>query len=174
MALRAVSPRAPAAFCRDIAAPAARICYEELQVVAAELPENQSCVALPGLCRPTHYTGQSAQDWETGLLFQPAPTPSGPEESRGNLSYFILPHAFAASPSPYGTPSGHLPRTLRGQFGKQPYREHRALRPGGRGIARARRYLEALPLGSALHKLLEEYAPPAPGRGEHYQRALAY
>ena len=29
-----------AALCRDIATPAARICYEELQVVAAELPEN--------------------------------------------------------------------------------------------------------------------------------------
>src|SRR5215212_2229106 len=42
---------------------------------------------MQGLCRPTHYTGQSAQAWETGLLFQPAPTPSGPEESRGNLSY---------------------------------------------------------------------------------------
>jgi len=32
--------RDPAAFCRDIATPAARICYEEVQVVAAELPEN--------------------------------------------------------------------------------------------------------------------------------------
>jgi hypothetical protein len=40
MALRAVSPRDPAALCRDIAIPAARICYEELQVVAAQLPEN--------------------------------------------------------------------------------------------------------------------------------------
>ena len=30
--------RDPAAFWRDIAAPAARICYEELQVVAAALP----------------------------------------------------------------------------------------------------------------------------------------
>jgi hypothetical protein len=32
--------RDPAPFWRDIATPAARICYEELQVVAAELPEN--------------------------------------------------------------------------------------------------------------------------------------
>jgi hypothetical protein len=40
MALREVSPYDPAAFCRDIATPAARICYEELQVVAAQLPEN--------------------------------------------------------------------------------------------------------------------------------------
>src|SRR5919107_2785007 len=46
MALRAASPRAPAAFFRDIATPDARICYEELQVVVAELPENYSCVAL--------------------------------------------------------------------------------------------------------------------------------
>src|SRR5215216_5359425 len=38
-----------------------RICYEELQVVAAQLPENLSCVALLGLCRPTHYTGLSSQ-----------------------------------------------------------------------------------------------------------------
>src|SRR5215203_697963 len=44
IALRALSPRDPAAFCRDIVTPAARICYEELQVVAAELPENYSCV----------------------------------------------------------------------------------------------------------------------------------
>ena len=34
MALRAVLPRDRAAFCRDIATPAARIRYEELQVVA--------------------------------------------------------------------------------------------------------------------------------------------
>jgi hypothetical protein len=40
MALRVVLPTDPAAFCQDIATPAARICYEELQVVAAELPEN--------------------------------------------------------------------------------------------------------------------------------------
>jgi len=40
MALRAASPADPAPFCQDIATPAARICYEELQVVAAELPEN--------------------------------------------------------------------------------------------------------------------------------------
>src|SRR5215208_7955913 len=52
--------RAPAAFWRDIAAPAARICYEELQVVAAELPENESYVSQQGLCRPTHYTGLSS------------------------------------------------------------------------------------------------------------------
>src|SRR5215211_9053291 len=58
IALRAVSPRAPAAFCRDIVTPAARICHEELQVVAAELPENLSCVALQGLCRPLHYIGR--------------------------------------------------------------------------------------------------------------------
>jgi hypothetical protein len=36
MALRAESPRDPAAFWRDIATPAVRICYEELQVVAGE------------------------------------------------------------------------------------------------------------------------------------------
>jgi hypothetical protein len=35
-----VSSRTPVAFCRDAVTPAARICYEELQVVAAELPEN--------------------------------------------------------------------------------------------------------------------------------------
>ena len=40
IALIAASPRAPAAFWRDIATPEARIGYEELQVVAAELPEN--------------------------------------------------------------------------------------------------------------------------------------
>jgi hypothetical protein len=39
-----VLPCDPAAFCRDIVTPAARICYEELQVVAAELPENFSPV----------------------------------------------------------------------------------------------------------------------------------
>jgi hypothetical protein len=39
IALRALSPRSPAAVCRDIATPAARIYYEELQVVAAELPD---------------------------------------------------------------------------------------------------------------------------------------
>jgi hypothetical protein len=39
IALRAVSLCTPAAFCRPIDTPAARICYEELQVVAAELPE---------------------------------------------------------------------------------------------------------------------------------------
>ena len=39
-AVRAVSPRDPAAFYRDIATPAARIRYEELQVVAVELLEN--------------------------------------------------------------------------------------------------------------------------------------
>src|SRR5215208_7014401 len=46
IANRTVSPWDPAAFCRGIATPAARICYEELQVVAAELRENYSCVAL--------------------------------------------------------------------------------------------------------------------------------
>ena len=46
IANRAVSPWDPAAFCRGIATPAARICYKELQVVAAELRENYSCVAL--------------------------------------------------------------------------------------------------------------------------------
>src|SRR5918995_3572985 len=55
----------------------------------------------------------------------------------GSLSHFNLPHAFASPPSSCGMPCGHLPRTLRGQFGKQPYPEHRALRSGGRGIARA-------------------------------------
>src|SRR5215212_5009323 len=40
IALRAVSPRNPAAFWRDIATPAARICCNQLQIVAAELPEN--------------------------------------------------------------------------------------------------------------------------------------
>jgi hypothetical protein len=40
IALRALALRAPAAFWRDIDTPAARIYYEELQVVAAELPEN--------------------------------------------------------------------------------------------------------------------------------------
>jgi hypothetical protein len=39
IALRAASPRDPAAFCGDIATPAARTCYEELQLVAAELPK---------------------------------------------------------------------------------------------------------------------------------------
>src|SRR5215212_7649052 len=42
---------------------------------------------MQGLCRPTHYTGQSVQDWETGLLFfQPAPTPSGPGPSAYSAS----------------------------------------------------------------------------------------
>jgi hypothetical protein len=36
MALRALSHRDSATFCWDIATPAVRICYEELQVVAAE------------------------------------------------------------------------------------------------------------------------------------------
>ena len=40
MALRAASPHDRAAFCRDIATLAASSPYEELQVVAAELPEN--------------------------------------------------------------------------------------------------------------------------------------
>jgi hypothetical protein len=41
IALRAVPHRDPAAFWRDIATPAARICYKDLlQVVAAQLPEN--------------------------------------------------------------------------------------------------------------------------------------
>jgi hypothetical protein len=40
IAVRVVSPPDSAAFWRDIATPAARITYEELQVVAAELPEN--------------------------------------------------------------------------------------------------------------------------------------
>src|SRR5919112_3349718 len=39
----------------------ARICYEELQVVADQLPENLSCVAQQGECRLTHYTGLSSQ-----------------------------------------------------------------------------------------------------------------
>src|SRR5215208_1139403 len=66
---------------------------------------------MQGLCRPTHYTGQSAQDWETGLLFQPAPTPSGPGESprqfdlfhpssRFRLTPFVLRYALRA-PSAY-------------------------------------------------------------------------
>src|SRR5215212_512986 len=68
------------------------------------------------------------------------PRPGGADRGRdeGSLSYFILPHACASPPSSCGMPCGHLPRTLRGLFGKQPYPEHRALRPGGRGIARAR------------------------------------
>src|SRR5215217_4249129 len=42
---------------------------------------------MQGLCRPTHYTGQSVQDWETGLLFfQSAPTPSGPGPSAYSAS----------------------------------------------------------------------------------------
>jgi hypothetical protein len=40
IALRALSPNNPAAFWRDIVTPAARICHEKLQLVAAELPEN--------------------------------------------------------------------------------------------------------------------------------------
>jgi hypothetical protein len=40
MAFRAGPPRDSAAFWRDMATSAALICYEELQVVAAELPEN--------------------------------------------------------------------------------------------------------------------------------------
>src|SRR5215211_600679 len=40
IALRAGPRRDPAAICRDIDTSAARICYEELQVVAAQLPEN--------------------------------------------------------------------------------------------------------------------------------------
>src|SRR5215210_2601903 len=71
IALRALSPRDPAALCRDIATPAARICYEELQVVTAELPGNLSCVDIQGLCRPTHYTGQSAPDWATAVFIHP-------------------------------------------------------------------------------------------------------
>src|SRR5215204_4657083 len=51
---------------------------------------------------------------------------------------FILPHAFAVPPSARGVPCGHLPRTRRGQFGKQPCPEHRALLAGGHGIARGR------------------------------------
>src|SRR5215213_1581926 len=57
MAVRAASPRAPAIFWRDIATPAARISYEELQVVAAELPEN---LVLCSTARTMHskcYTG---------------------------------------------------------------------------------------------------------------------
>src|SRR5215212_2273359 len=43
---------------------------------------------MQGLCRPTHYTGQSVQDWETGLLFfPPAPTPSGPGPSAYSASF---------------------------------------------------------------------------------------
>jgi len=40
IAFRALPPRDPAAFCWDIATSAARICYEELQVVTDQLPEN--------------------------------------------------------------------------------------------------------------------------------------
>ena len=43
--VRGASPRALAALYRDIATPAARICYEELQLVAAELPQNLSYYA---------------------------------------------------------------------------------------------------------------------------------
>src|SRR5215218_10129269 len=89
----------------------ARIRGNRLQVVTDELPENLSCVALPRLCRPTHYTGQSGQDWQTGLLFQSAPTPSGPGESprqfelfhpssRFRLTPFVLRYALRA-PSAY-------------------------------------------------------------------------
>src|SRR5215211_1338795 len=83
--------------------------------------------------------------YSVGGVISPAPLvstprPGGADRGRaeGSLSYFILPHAFASPPSSCGMPCGHLPRTLRGQFGKQPYPEHRALRQGGRGIARAR------------------------------------
>src|SRR5215216_4330314 len=56
IAVRAVSPRDPVTFCRDKATPTAGICYEELQVVAAELLENSSCVATLGCVdqRTTH------------------------------------------------------------------------------------------------------------------------
>src|SRR5215204_7523593 len=57
IALRAVSRRAPAAFCRPIDTPAAKIYYEKLQLVAAELPENLVLCRDARLCRPTHYTG---------------------------------------------------------------------------------------------------------------------
>jgi len=40
IAVTALSPRISASSWRDIDTSAARICYEELQVVAAELPEN--------------------------------------------------------------------------------------------------------------------------------------
>src|SRR5215216_4425016 len=49
IAVRALSPHISASSWRDIDTSAARICYEELQVVTAQLPENQSCVALPVL-----------------------------------------------------------------------------------------------------------------------------
>src|SRR5215207_6918258 len=43
---------------------------------------------MQGLCRPTHYTGQSVQYWETGLLFfQSAPTLSGPGPSAYSASF---------------------------------------------------------------------------------------
>jgi hypothetical protein len=38
----------PCSCCRDIATATARICYEELQVVTDQLPENKSCVAMQG------------------------------------------------------------------------------------------------------------------------------
>ena len=76
--------------------------------------------------------------YSVGGVISPAPLvatprPGGADRGRdeGSLRYFILPRAFASLPSSCGMPCGHLPRTLRGQFGKQPYREHRALRPGG-------------------------------------------
>ena len=53
--------------------PVAWICYEQLQVVAAELPENLSCVAVQGLCRPTHYTGLLSQVEGVGLQGKKAP-----------------------------------------------------------------------------------------------------
>src|SRR5215204_3961659 len=87
MAVRAVLPRNPAAFCRDIATPAARICYEELQVVAAELPENWSCVEMQGLCRPTHYTGQFPPNM---ILGTPYAQPSPPHRYRARDYLFAV------------------------------------------------------------------------------------
>jgi len=53
----------------------ARICYEELQVVAAELPENLSCVALQGL-----YRLSTAQDKQPGVIHLVMPIPFGRPE----------------------------------------------------------------------------------------------
>src|SRR5215217_6578308 len=85
--------------------------------------------------RATRYPERlGRRDFSSNLTLPPADR----GRAEGSLRYFILPRAFASPPSACGMPCGHLPRTLRGQFGKQPYPEHRALRPGGRGIARAR------------------------------------
>ena len=47
--VRALSPRDPAAFWRDTATPEARISYEGLQIVAAELPEDLVLCSGPTL-----------------------------------------------------------------------------------------------------------------------------